>query len=221
MYIGNVKDKLTLKVKLSKHFRYERMKYAGYGTEMHDVYIFEDEEGNVLSWDTASTLWRREDEPSEVGDVLEISGTVKAHKEYKGVEQTCLSRVKVITVIHESNERAERAARRAAQIQAQWDSLEEGDTTVRMPYRQYKEHYADCETIIDSYSDETHTILVICRAGRIKNSGVRGEHFSGYTLESETGKKVNYRAVCEENAIKRAVKKYGDLGWKCTKIWHY
>jgi hypothetical protein len=78
-----------------------------------------------------------------------------------------------------------------------------------MPYRQYKEHYSDCETVIDSYEDRNgnKVIKVIIREGRLKNSGVRGKHFSGYEVEfkDENGKKARctFRAVCEDNVMKQ------------------
>lgn len=118
----------------------------------------------------------------------------------------------------------ERKAEREAQKENQIESVGENDMIWRMPYRQYKQHYADCETIIDSYREGRYrgqsSIEVIIREGRLKNSGVRGEHYSGYRLRNENGEQMVYRAVKEENAIKRAEKEYGG-NWECTKVFNY
>ncbi len=80
--------------------------------------------------------------------------------------------------------------------------------TIRMKYRDYKNHYNDCETVCDSYNKQDKTIEVVVPEGRMKNSGVRGKsfryfHFDG--VENGTGRKVyiNIKATCVENAIKR------------------
>lgn len=94
-----------------------------------------------------------------------------------------------------------------------------------MPYRQYKAHYSDCETIIGSYKEYVHeyghryeyspaTIKVIIRDGRLKASGVRGKHFSNYwiefTLNGGETRSESFRAVCVENAIEQARKLHPD-----------
>lgn len=53
------------------------------------VHNFEDEEGNVYAWITAS-----KDLP--VGNVYWLDGTIKDHKTYKGVDETVLTRCKVV-----------------------------------------------------------------------------------------------------------------------------
>lgn len=77
-----------------------------------------------------------------------------------------------------------------------------------MPYRQYKQHYADCNTIPGSYDAVSKTIKVEIPEGRMKASGVRGQrfrylHFSG--VEIATGRKVSctVKAITMENARKR------------------
>ena len=49
--------------------------------------------------------------------------------------------------------------------------------TKRMRYAQYKKHYADCKTVPGSYDKADRTIEVLLPEGRVKPSGVRGEHF--------------------------------------------
>ena len=55
----------------------------------------------------------------------------------------------------------------------------------------------------------------------MKASGVRGEHYSGYEMQNEIGQKCTYRAVSEENAMKRIKKDFPDHTWECVKIYQY
>ena len=77
----------------------------------------------------------------------------------------------------------------------------------RMPYRQYKSHYADCETVPGSYDIMCRSIEVIIPDGRIKASGVRGEHFRTWQLwftdVNGQHKYCMYRAVSIGNAMKQ------------------
>lgn len=81
------------------------------------------------------------------------------------------------------------------------------EQVIRMKYKAYKEHYADCETVYDSYEKGSKSIEVIIPEGRIKNSGVRGKKFHYYEfngIENGTGRKVTtiIKAVSVENARK-------------------
>ena len=53
---------------------------------------FEDVNGNILQWWTAVEI------KAEVGDQVLLTGTVKAHDEYKGVKSTTVTRCKIKTV---------------------------------------------------------------------------------------------------------------------------
>ena len=90
-------------------------------------------------------------------------------------------------------------------------------TTKRMHYSQYKNHYADCATVPGSYDKTTHTIEVLLPEGRVKPSGVRGKRFHGYQigLTDKDGKHgyCTYRAVSEENAMKRHIEWCNENGW--------
>ena len=244
-YIGKIKERLEVQVTVKGMYRYEKMDYTGWNKEYHTIYIFTDAEGNEFKCDTTSTLAydpRTRAEKAEwiawekvisinVGDVVTIKGTVKDHKMYNEVEQTVIQRVNVISLDHQAEtpeQKAERLeAEKQAKIKAQQDSLTEGDFVWHMTYKQYKEHYSDCETIIDSYDSglDKHgrkvkypTISVIIRAGRLKNSGVRGEHFYGFEL-TDGKHTICYRAVNEDNAINRCIKENGDRGWKVAHIY--
>lgn len=81
---------------------------------------------------------------------------------------------------------------------------------IRMRYRDYKDHYADCKTVAGSYSASNKTIEVIVPEGRMKPSGVRGKSFMGYQLwckDETTGKYYYscYRATSKENAMKQHI----------------
>lgn len=81
-------------------------------------------------------------------------------------------------------------------------------TTETMLYRRYKQHFADCETVVGSYNKENKTIYVLLPDGRLKPSGVRGKtfHYMEFKgVENATGRKVRctIKATCVENAIKR------------------
>ena len=87
----------------------------------------------------------------------------------------------------------------------------------RILYRQYKQHYADCNTIPGTYDKTTRSIEVDIPEGRIKNSGVRGKTFHGYHLWflDASGEKhfCVYRAVSRENAMKQHIKTCKQEGW--------
>ena len=53
---------------------------------------FEDANGNILQWWTAVEI------KAEVGDHVRLTGTVKAHDEYKGVKSTTVTRCKIKAV---------------------------------------------------------------------------------------------------------------------------
>ena len=79
-YIGEIKERLRdLEVTLTS----TRISEGFYGTTF--IYTFNHEE-NVLVWMTSSC------KDIEIGDLFLLTGTVKDHKEYKGVKQTQLSR---------------------------------------------------------------------------------------------------------------------------------
>lgn len=81
------------------------------------------------------------------------------------------------------------------------------EQVIRMKYKAYKEHYADCETVYGSYEKGNKSIEVIVPEGRMKKSGVRGKNFHYYTfkgIDNITGHSVRttIKAVSVENARK-------------------
>lgn len=228
-YIGEIGKRLTVTVTFKKSFEYTDYNFSFYGTT-HYIHTFEDNDGNVIVWKSTNCVGTLDPEygvtrPITKGSVVELTGTVKDHSQYKGTEQTVVTRCKFKVVQH---------AKTYDEIQqekadAQLASLTGEDFIWEMPYKQYKEHYSDCETIVGSFNahEDTDgiryaepTIKVIIREGRLKNSGVRGEHFYTWYFVSPDGKhRPHYRAVSEENARKRMKKDFPDSeGWECTRI---
>ena len=210
--------RITVEVTLTNEYSYTDY----YGTE-RNIYTMRDDEGTTYVWKTTCLLKIGEIESDDcyiikTGDRFTIKATVKDHSEYKGHPQTVLTRVKVINVLGKALTHEEKIELKKRE---QMDSLKGDDFIWTMPYKQYKEHYADCETLAGSFirpDYDVPQITVIIREGRLKNSGVRGKHFRSYFFTNEEGKKSVYYAVSEENAYKRCVKENPDHEWECTKI---
>lgn len=238
-YIGTIGERISTEVTVIGIYEYKNYKFNYYG-ETNYIYTFKDSEENVLVWKTtafiSAEIGKNKYEqpiycPVGRGDIIKITGTVKDHSVYKETEQTIIQRVKLNEIIHHEPTAEERAAERQAQkeqkLAEQIASIKDGDFVWHMPYRQYKEHYSDCETLIDSFESGdvrrgTHAMIsVIIREGRLKASGVRGEHYSGYQMENENGEKITYRAVSEANALKRVQKDFPENTWNCCRIFNY
>lgn len=223
-----IKDRIALEVTLKCKYEYE--KTYQWQTQYHTIYIMEDAEGQQYKWDTTGFLAAEAiiDEEGtvnyqvpDIGDKFMLKGTVKDFSEYKETPQVVLTRCKCLEITYRKPAKEEIEEQKK---QKQLASLEEGDFIQRMPYRQYKEHYADCETVFGSYHSDTRscaTIEVIIRNGRQKASGVRGEHFKSYQLQSNEGNTITYRAVSEENAIKRACKEFPAETWECINVYDH
>ena len=215
-YVGSVGDKITVEVTFSREVSFETQ----FGTQY--IYFFKDEAGNTLAWKTSAMLWIDDlDENGNnifirKGDKIRFTATIKEHSEYKGEKQTMLQRVRKIEMIAKKEEETDEQ-----KAEEQMASLEEGDQTWTMPYRQYKDHYHDCETVAGSYDEDNRTIKVIIRAGRMKASGTRDQHYAGYEFKNQKGELVTYRAVSFENALKRAEKEFPEDTWEINHIYFY
>jgi len=228
-YIGEIGKRIAVKVTYKKSFEYKDYKFSYYGTT-HYIHNFVDAEGNTIVWKSTKLVEYVEGDKCEFvteGSVVELTATIKDHSVYKETEQTVVSRCKFKML-----ERAKTAYEiKQEKVKAQEASIGEGDYVWEMPYRQYKEHYSDCETIIDSfdrhedsrgYAHGEPTIKVIIRAGRLKKSGVRGEHYKGFKFTTDTGATVTYRAISEETARRRMKKEYPNSdNWQLTEIFNY
>lgn len=84
-HLGEVGEKITAKVETARVLTSWETQW---GTTA--IYGFTTEAGQVLTWKTSTGLH------CDITKVKAITGTVKAHTEYKGVKQTELTRVKAI-----------------------------------------------------------------------------------------------------------------------------
>lgn len=193
--------------------------YNAYNTTNNYLHKFEDAEGQVLVWKTQKPMQiEKADGKMNVinrGEVIRIKATIKGESEYKGQNQINLTRCSVLDILIKAPTKEEWEAQKAKEL---LEGLGEGDKVIRMPYRQYKQHYADCKTVPGSF-DERGYIEVVILAGRMVNSGVRGRHFYDFVVEFTDGSDVTYKAVCEENAIRRAEKEFPGLTVKnCEEV---
>ena len=95
-YVGEVGERITVEVTLKGSYSFET--HYTYSGETNYIHTFEDAAGNVYKWKTADCLSYKPEDRNwvypEPGDRLTITGTVKAHEEYKGTKQTVLTRCK-------------------------------------------------------------------------------------------------------------------------------
>ena len=230
-YIGQIGKRITVTAIYKARFEYTDYKFSYYGTT-HFTHIFEDVEGNTIVWKSTNMVEYLNGDCYEFitkGSTVELTGSVKDHSIYKETEQTVVTRCKFKLIERAKTENEIRQEK----AEAQNASIGENDFVWEMPYKQYKEHYSDCETIIGSFDRHEDsrgnchgvpTIKVIIREGRLKNSGTRGQHFYGFSYapstDCESG--ITYRAVCEENARKRFLKDHPDReDWVLVRIYDY
>lgn len=217
--------RVTLDVVLAKEYEYMDYAFNYCGTHKF-IYTLKNAEGNTFVWKTGVVIGydKKSDNgtvefiPVYLGDKIQVVASIKELSEYKGKPQIVLTRVKVKKVLERALTKSEKEEIKREQ---QLALLGENDMIYEMPYRQYKEHYSDCETLSGSYYKENANskaiISVIIRDGRLKASGTRFKHYSGYEFEDENGERVCYRAINEENALKRANKEYPNRKWSFAK----
>lgn len=85
-YIGEIKDKLDIEATLKFWVNFE----SQFGVQT--LYNFVDNDNNIIVWKTSNWLDLEKDTK------VNLKGTVKDHKEYKGEKQTVLTRCKVEVV---------------------------------------------------------------------------------------------------------------------------
>lgn len=226
-YIGEVGKRISITATLINDYSFTS--YYGRMPQETTIYTFKDKDNNVFCWKTSGSLGmdktdKRDNYYREFvrrGDTFTCKATVKEHSEYKGTKQTVLTRIKVESITHiptkEELEEVKASEQRA--------SLTGNDFIWRMSYKQYKEHYSDCETVAGSFQRDSYkdsSIEVIIREGRLVPSGVRGKHYSGYQFKTNKGTLVCYRAVSEENAKRQLLKEFPNgSDWECVKIFNY
>lgn len=187
-----------------------------------------DDAETVYVWKTSTGLYMNvttadgsiKPEGAFKNDRVTVKCTIKGFSEYKGEAQVEITRAKLVNVAHAVTKAQLDLEKKEHQVA----SLNDGDRIVSMNYKRYKNHYSDCETVAGSFKrfDDGYTqIDVIVREGRMKNSGVRGQHYAGYEYTNELGEVRVYRAVCEDNADKRINKEFPGHKWECTKVYFY
>ena len=190
----------------------EFMSFYGYNNMMF-IYKFETEDGKILVWKTGSVLQveNGEDVPT-IDSTIHITASIKGEGEYRGEKQTIITRVKVLEIVNRALTKEEKDEIKADE---QRKSLKGEDFIwVEMPYRQYKNNYADCETVAGSYDIEERTIDVIIREGRLKNSGVRGQFYYYWVFKDDAKELVRtIKAVSFENAYNRVTKENPNHEW--------
>lgn len=226
------KKRFEAVVTLTAKYTYPRPSFKGYGWDDMHIYKMEDADGNVLVWKTSGVLCKEvltpiNNEESFVdyeypnkGAKISIKATVKGFGEYKGEQQVEITRVKLLEIVEQTLSWEEK---QEIKKNSQLDSLKEGDAVWAITYKQYKTHYSDCETITGSYrvEDGKAMIDVIVRDGRMKESGTRFQHYSGYQFINENGETATYRAVSEDNAYRRCKKDFPEFKWTLNHVWDY
>ena len=93
-YQGNASERITLNVVKSRvlYTKYSHYTYYGEATYVQELI---DDKGNVYIWSSQEDLGMYFEQDTKS---VTIRGTVKDHKEYKGIQQTVLSRCRVLSV---------------------------------------------------------------------------------------------------------------------------
>lgn len=212
MYFGEIGKRYNeMTLKLVKQYEYTSTFGYGYNNVCY-INVFEDVDGNTFVWKTSAIMGV--DSVDDHGrcftdfvrknDTVVVKATVKDHKEYRGTEQTVLSRVSAVRFVDRAPTKEEILAEKKKD---QLASISGKDILWRMPYRQYKEHYADCETLAGSYDGNNATVEVIIREGRLVPSGVRGKHFHTFVFVVD-GNGYSFYAISKENAENRCRKEF-------------
>lgn len=101
-YVGEVGERLDITLTLKREVSWES--HFGYRTQTQYLYIFNDDNGNVLTWKTSNLICGYCEKTNdlafaEVGDKVTMKATVKEQTIYEGVKQTVLTRCKIESVI--------------------------------------------------------------------------------------------------------------------------
>lgn len=92
-YIGEVGEVFNGEVTLIKTVSYET--YFGLRPGTSFIHIMMDNNTNIITWNTSKGLWCSEyNRRIQEGDKFVIKGKIKQHSEYKGEQQTVLTRCK-------------------------------------------------------------------------------------------------------------------------------
>ena len=86
-YVGKEGDRITVEVEAVKCLTSWESCFNGYTTTTTYIWKIVGKDGNIFTWKTSN--WMDEDRPP-----VSVKGTVKGHKEFRGVKQTELTRCK-------------------------------------------------------------------------------------------------------------------------------
>ena len=110
-YVGNVGDKINVKATYLNSYNYDTQFGSSY------IHLFVDDNGNIFKWSTNSKLeFILKDSNSKLsqsycldkGAIIQLTGKIKDHSEYRGQKQTVLTRCKYEVL--ESKDRDEKIA---------------------------------------------------------------------------------------------------------------
>jgi hypothetical protein len=198
----NITAKYINHIELDNPFVYSRWNKI-------NLYIFADANGHKYVWKTASRpiVDGVETKGIKRGNTYRFDATIKTETTYKGESETVVMRCKNFELL----ETPTPVVKQRITAEEQIATLKEGDTVIRMLYSRYKKHYADCETIVNSYDVlygadgiERRVIKVIVRAGRMVASGTRGKEYSYYRFRTTDDELIDIKAVELKNAMRRA-----------------
>ena len=139
--------------------------YSYYDSGLRRLYVFKDEdEQEYIYWTSKNFLVKGHFEDIEkngniyndwiidsavnIGGKIVLKGFIKGEKEYNGRHQIQLTRCNVLEVIDEGPSPEERLEMRKSE---QKNSISIQDKVIKITYKEYKENYSECETIIDSF----------------------------------------------------------------------
>ena len=191
-----------------------------------NVYTFEDSDGKVYVWKTGSELYYNDQELG-IGSILKIQANENGEREYRGVMQTKLTRVKVVKVIDRAptwydlkKERIEdKKKSELSKKQNMLKSISKDDVIWEMPYSIYKSKYEGYEVIPGSFkryndstrwSSGTSTICVVIRDNNFGNT----RKYNNYTVRSSSGKELTYRSENKYQALNFVEENFPEDTWE-------
>ena len=154
--------KIRAELEVVKIYEYVTEPYHYYDSGVRRLYIFKDEEGQEYVYRTSRNFLvagHFEDNMKgaedwvvdwavNVGGRIILKGSIKGEKEYNGKPQIQLTRCEVLSVLDEGPTPEELHERKKIE---QKNSITVQDSVIRVSYKEYKEKYNNCETIIDSF----------------------------------------------------------------------
>lgn len=153
--------KIRAELEVVKIYEYVGEPYSYYDSGVRRLYVFKDDDGQEYVYTTSKNFLvaghfedvnRAEDWVIDwavhVGGRIMLKGSVKGEREYNGKSQIQLTRCKVLSVLDEGPSPEEL---HEIKKQEQRNSIRVQDNVIRVSYKEYKEKYDKCETVIDSF----------------------------------------------------------------------